>query len=138
MSKDSEQFFRELKKDITHYGELKLELLKLGAYERTGKVVSVLSYGLILMSLSLFLIFSIFLALGFFLSDLLHSTGAGFSIVAILYIALIGSVIGFKEKIRTYILNNIIEALTSDDNTTDTTDKQNNDLERNTAEQTAN
>ncbi len=129
MSKDSEQFFQELKKDITHYGELKLELLKLGAYERTGKVISVFSYRLILMSLSLFLIFSIFLALGFFLSDLLHSTGAGFSIVAILYIVLIGSVIGFKEKIQTYILNNIIEALTSDDKTTDAT-------ERNTAEQT--
>ena len=37
MKMNAEHFFRELKKDLTTYGELKFELLKLGTYERTGK-----------------------------------------------------------------------------------------------------
>ena len=44
MKRDSEQFFQEIKKDLTRYGELRWELLKLGAYEKTVKLFSVLSY----------------------------------------------------------------------------------------------
>ena len=47
MEKDSGTVFRELKEDVSAYVELKLELLKLSTYERTGKVIAVLSYGLI-------------------------------------------------------------------------------------------
>ena len=47
--KDSEKIFQELKKDLKTYAELKFELLKLNTYERTGKVLSVLSYGIIVM-----------------------------------------------------------------------------------------
>ena len=38
MEKDSGTVFRELKEDVSAYVELKLELLKLSTYERTGKV----------------------------------------------------------------------------------------------------
>lgn len=51
MEKDSGTVFRELKEDVSAYVELKLELLKLSTYERTGKVIAVLSYGLILLFL---------------------------------------------------------------------------------------
>ncbi len=70
MEKDSGTVFRELKEDVSAYVELKLELLKLSTYERTGKVIAVLSYGLILLFLAFFAILFIFLALGFFLGDL--------------------------------------------------------------------
>ena len=69
MEKDSGTVFRELKEDVSAYVELKLELLKLSTYERTGKVIAVLSYGLILLFLAFFAILFIFLALGFFLGD---------------------------------------------------------------------
>ena len=36
MEKDSGTVFRELKEDVSAYVELKLELLKLSTYERTG------------------------------------------------------------------------------------------------------
>ena len=65
MEKDSGTVFRELKEDVSAYVELKLELLKLSTYERTGKVIAVLSYGLILLFLAFFAILFIFLALGF-------------------------------------------------------------------------
>lgn len=125
MKIDTERFFEEFKKDITEYGEVKLELLKLGVFERTGKVLSILSYALILLTLGFFLSLFIFLALGFFLSEWFHSTGIGFSIVAMLYLVLIGIVVGLKEKIKTYILNIVIEALITNDNEIDETDTPN-------------
>lgn len=49
MEKDSGKIFRELKEDVSTYVELKLELLKLSTYERSGQLIAVLSYGLILL-----------------------------------------------------------------------------------------
>ena len=77
MEKDTGEIFRELKKDLSAYVELKLELLKLNTYERTGKVIAVLSYGVILLFLAFFAILFIFLALGFFLGDLFGSVRFG-------------------------------------------------------------
>jgi hypothetical protein len=117
MKNDSEQFFRELKQDVTTYAGLKVELLKLGAYERTGKVIAVLSYSLILLILAFFLTLFIFIALGFFISSWFNSLGTGFSIVSALYLLIIGGVVFFKDRILTSVLNLVISALTSNDNT---------------------
>ena len=82
---DSEKVFQNLKQDVSAYMELKLELLKLNTYERTGKVIGLLSYGLILLFLAFFAVLFIFLALGFFLGEILDVPGSGFAIVALLY-----------------------------------------------------
>lgn len=115
MEKESGEIFRELKKDLSAYVELKLELLKLSTYERTGKVIAVLSYGLILLFLAFFVILFIFLALGFFLGDLFGSIGAGFAVVAVLYLLLIGIILLNKNKISDKVLNVVIAALTTND-----------------------
>ncbi|MDR3261977.1 MAG: hypothetical protein LBT78_09120 [Tannerella sp.] len=116
MKKDSEQFFQELKQDIARYAGLKVELLKLGAYERMGIVISILSYSLILLILVFFLTLFIFIALGFFLSSWFHSMGIGFSIIAVLYLLIISGIVLFREKIRTAIQNLVLAALTTNDN----------------------
>ena len=67
MEKDPDKIIQELREDVSAFVELKLELLKLNTYERTGKVIAVLSYGLVLLFLAFFAILFIFLALGFFL-----------------------------------------------------------------------
>lgn len=113
--KDSEKIFQELKKDLKTYAELKFELLKLNTYERTGKVLSVLSYGIIVLFLAFFTILFIFLALGFWLGDYFESIAAGFIGVVALYLILIGIVFMNREKIRTAILNEIIAALATYD-----------------------
>ena len=59
MEKDSGKIFRELKDDVSTYVELKLELLKLSTYERSGQLIAILSYGLILLFLAFFAIRSI-------------------------------------------------------------------------------
>lgn len=120
--KDSEKIFQELKKDLKTYAELKFELLKLNTYERTGKVLSVLSYGIIVLFLAFFTILFIFLALGFWLGDYFESIAAGFIGVVALYLILIGIVFMNREKIRTAILNEIIAALATYDEKKNGTD----------------
>ncbi|CAK7078700.1 phage holin family protein [Parabacteroides sp. APC149_11_2_Y6] len=124
MEKESGEIFRELKKDLSEYVELKLELLKLSTYERTGKVIAVLSYGVILLFLAFFAILFIFLALGFFLGDIFGSVGSGFAIVAILYVLLIGIIILNKNKISEKVLNVVIAALTSNEDKNQATDNE--------------
>ena len=124
MEKDAGEIFRELKKDLSAYVELKLELLKLNTYERTGKVITVLSYGVILLFLAFFAILFIFLALGFFLGDLFVSVGSGFGVVAVLYLLLIGIIVMNKGRISNKVLNVVISALTTNDDKTNAIDNE--------------
>ncbi len=118
MSNETGQLFESLKKDISAYVELRLQLLKLNTYERTGRVVGILSYGLILLFLAFFATLFIFIALGFFLGDLYNSPAAGFGTVALLYAILAGVVVSNKERIRSAILNAVIAALTGNEDKT--------------------
>ena len=95
--------------------ELKLELLKLNTYERTGKVIAVLSYGLVLLFLAFFAILFIFLALGFFLGEWIGLTGAGFGLVAVLYLLLMWVIVRNREMVIRKVLNEVIATLLSND-----------------------
>ena len=122
MEKDSGKIFRELNDDVSTYVELKLELLKLSTYERSGQLIAVLSYGLILLFLAFFAILFIFLALGFFMGDIFGSMGTGFAFVAVLYLLLIGLIIMNKGRICNTVLNVVIAALNGNDEKDDATD----------------
>ena len=124
MEKETGKVFQELKKDLTTYVELKMELLKLNTYERTGKVTAVLSYGLIMVFLILFAILFIFMAIGFLLGDVFDNTASGFAYVFLMYTAIIYYVVRRKEKILSKIQDEIIEALMIND---DRNDKQSTD-----------
>ena len=124
MEKHSGTVFRELKEDVSAYVELKLELLKLSTYERTGKVIAVLSYGLTLLFLAFFAILFIFLALGFFLGDWLGPSGFGFGIVAVLYLLFIGIIIMNRDRISTKVLNEVIAAMTANDDKNNATNDE--------------
>ena len=122
MEKDSGKIFRELKDDVSTYVELKLELLKLSTYERSGQLIATLSYGLILLFLAFFAILFIFLALGFFMWDIFVSMGTGFAFVEVLYLLLIGLIIMNKGRICNTVLNVVIAALNGNDEKDDATD----------------
>lgn len=121
MKKNAEEVFRELKDDVSTYAELKLELIKLNAYERTGKVIAVFSYGLLLSALILITSLFALLALGFLLSTWLNSMAAGFGIVAAIYLLQIVLVIVNKKRICRKVINLIISALNSNDEKEDAT-----------------
>lgn len=109
--KDSEKIFQNLKEDISAYINLKLELLKLNTYEKSGKIISLLSYGLILFFLVVFVILFVFLSLGFFLGDLLDNAAIGFGIISLLYLLLIGITVKKAQWIQTKVLNKVIATL---------------------------
>ncbi len=118
MEKEATDIFRKLKQDVTAYVEVKFELLKLNTYERTGKVIAVLSYGVVLLFLAFFATLFLFLALGLFLGELLGSPGAGFAIVVLVYLAAIGIIYLYKNTISNKIQNVVIDALMADDDNT--------------------
>ena len=115
MEKDPDKIIQELREDVSAFVELKLELLKLNTYERTGKVIAVLSYGLVLLFLAFFAILFIFLALGFFLGEWIGVTGAGFGLVAVLYLLLMWLIVRNREIITTKVLIEVIATLLSND-----------------------
>lgn len=117
---DSEKVFQNLKQDISTYVELKLELLKLNTYERVGKVIALLSYGLILIFLVFFAVLFIFLALGLFLGEILDMPSAGFAIVSLFYLLIIWVITANKDKIHLKIQNILIGALTANEDKTKT------------------
>ncbi len=126
MEKDAGQIFRELKEDVTNYAESKFELFKLSAYEGAGKVAGLLTYGLILVFLALFALLFIFLSIGFFLGELFNSMGLGFACVAGLYLILILIAVLTKKSIQGKVINEIIEALTTNDDNDNGTDNEEN------------
>ena len=106
MENIAEKTFAELKEDISTYVELRLELLKLNTYERVAKTMAVFSYGIVLV---------LFLALGFFLGELLGSMALGFVLVVGMYLLLFGITMFFKRKITSKVMNEIITAMMSKD-----------------------
>lgn len=121
MEKYSGEIFGKLKNDISTYAELKLELLKLNTYESVGKVLAVLSYGVIILCLVFFAILFIFLAFGFYVSELCGSTSIGFAVVAFLYFLLTGVVALNKNSIRNKIINVVISAFMGNEDKLNTT-----------------
>ena len=116
MEKDSSEIFRKLKENVSTYAELKLELLKLSTYESVGKVIAVLSYGVILLCVAFFTILFILLAFGFYISELCGSTSIGFTVIAFLYLLLIGIIVLNKKNIHNKVLNVVISAfMTNED-----------------------
>lgn len=125
MEKDSGKIFNKLKEDVLAYVELKLELLKLSTYERSGQLIAILSYGLILLFLAFFAFLFVFLAVGLFLGDMFDSFGAGFAVVGGLYLLIIGLVMLFKKNICRMVLNMVLKALNENDEDDDDTPEQN-------------
>lgn len=115
----AEKIFAELKEDISIYARLKIRLLKLTAIERTARVFSVLSHGIILLLLTFFTFLFLFTALGFYLGDLLGSAALGFLIIGGLYLLLTLVALWSKNGIRIRLMNILINAIMADDDEND-------------------
>ena len=68
-----------------------------------------------LVLLAFFAILFLFLALGFFLGELLGSMALGFVLVVGMYLLLFGITMFFKRKITSKVMNEIITAMMSKD-----------------------
>lgn len=115
MEKDSKDIFRKLRDDLIAYVEVKFELLKLSTYERTGKLIAVLSYAVILLFLAFFATLFLFLALGLFLGSVIGSISGGIAIVCLIYLLAILLIYFNRDRLINLVHNAIINALIAND-----------------------
>ncbi len=108
MENGAEKIFTELKDAISVYAGLKVRLLKVTAIERAARFLAALSHSLILMLLAFFTILFLFIALGFFLGELLEIVGG---------IYFLGSWCFFiaRNGIRVRLTNVFIRTIQTDD-----------------------
>ncbi len=125
MENDPEKIFACLKDEISNYAGLRLRLLKLMAIERAAGFLSALSHSLILLLWAFFTVLFLFIALGFYLGDLLGSVALGFLIVGGIYLMLILLFVWAKSGIRMQLTNIFIDALQTNDEDDDDDDEEN-------------
>ncbi|MDR1756157.1 MAG: phage holin family protein [Culturomica sp.] len=111
MGKEPGELLEELKNRILDYTGMRIELLKLNAYERIAKLIAILSQSLVLMILMVFGILFAFLTLAFFLGELWHRTSLGFLAVFGIYLLLAVIMLVMKKSIRTHVMNTVIKTI---------------------------
>ena len=115
MDKDFTTLFSEMKEDVTAYVTLKLKLFQLVIYEKLGRAMSFLLYGLIVLLVIFFAVLFLFLTLGVFLGELMQSMALGMVAMAVLYILSLGLLILFRKKIQLWVMNLFLAEITKND-----------------------
>ncbi len=115
MDKNFNTLFADIKKDLTAYITLKLEILKLDIYEKSSVFSSLLLYGLILILVVFFSVLFLFLALGLYIGQILNSFGTGMALVAVLYIIAFAILLWKRKSIQNWLTNLFVEQITQED-----------------------
>jgi hypothetical protein len=115
MEADKEQPIKALKIQVTEYVELKAEHTRLGLIESTAKITAYFASTLIIVVLILFFVLAMFVAVSFFIGQMLGSFGLGFLISGVIYLLVLGLfLLAFKKKLELYIINKIIDLTDGD------------------------
>ena len=115
MDKDFSALFSEIKEDTTAYVTLRLKLFQLVIYEKSGRAMSFLLYGLMVLLVIFFAVLFLFLTLGVYLGELMHSTLLGMVSMAALYILSLCLLILFRKKIQQWVMNLFLAEITKND-----------------------
>ena len=115
MEKDFSTLFADIKKDLTAYITLKLEILKLDVYEKTSMFSSLLLYGLILLLVVFFAFLFLFVALGLYIGQILNSYGTGMILIAVLYIIVLAILLWQRKKIQNWLVNLFVKQIIQED-----------------------
>ena len=110
MENDAEQILKKVRDDITVFIDLKIRILRLTVVEKIARVLAFLSYGLVILLFAFFCVLFLFVALGFFLGNLLNNVALGFLVVGGLYLLLTMCSILARYKIRLVFINLIIRS----------------------------
>lgn len=114
---DQPSFFAELKQLFVDYIEAKIQLYKIGAYEKIAKIIAVLFSSIIIALTAFFLLFFLSISGGFFFGKLLDSNALGFLIIFGIYFILLIILIIFRKKLlEKSIANKVIEQLFETEN----------------------
>jgi uncharacterized membrane protein YqjE len=100
-----------LKTDAKELVEIKLELFRLEAFEKSSAIGSFLIYGLVVMNLILFALLFAFLALAFLFGKWINSLAGGFAAVTVLYLVLLLILFFYRKKIVSGLKNVFLKVL---------------------------
>ena len=120
MGRTPKELFEELKDLVLDYAGVRVELLKLNAYERIAKLIALLSQSFIFVLLSIFGILFAFLALAFFLGEWWNNMGLGFLAVFGIYLLLLLILYLTKKNIRISVMNIVLRAILEKEDDDDT------------------
>ena len=105
-------FFEDLKQIIIAYFEAKVQLYKIGAYEKIAKVTAVLFSSIVITLLCFFMMFFLSISGGFYFGGLLNSYTLGFLIIFGIYLILFIIVLFNKKRLlENYFADKVIEQL---------------------------
>lgn len=105
---DLQSLIDDLRLELSGYINKRLRLFKLDAFEKGGRALSFLIYGLIVFIIVLTSVFFFLFGLAFWLGDLLGNTSAGFGVLFIASILILIIIISVQKRIRRYALMKII------------------------------
>lgn len=103
-----------IKRDISELMTTKLQLLKLEIVEKGSRGASLFIYGFIMLAIVSFALLFGFIALGFYLGELVNSLAGGFAIVVGFYLLLLIVLFAFKKSILSFVTNKFIAELDPD------------------------
>ncbi|MDO9187897.1 MAG: phage holin family protein [Bacteroidia bacterium] len=109
---DQPSFFSEIKQMLVDYFEAKIQLYKIGAYEKIAKITAVLFSSIIIALLGFFLLLFLSISGGFYFGGLLNNNALGFLLIFGIYLILFVILILFRKKLlEKHIMNKVIEQL---------------------------
>lgn len=113
---DQKPFLTDLKEDLTKYLDLRLQYIKLSAFEKISKLASALVSVIIILFFSLFGTLFLFLTLAIYMGDLTGNRTMGFAIVSGFFIVMLLLYFAFgKKSLEQKITNKIVDILANDD-----------------------
>jgi len=110
-------FFTEIKQLLIDYSEAKIQLYKIGAYEKIAQITATLFSSVITALFCFFLLFFLSVSGGFYFGGLFESNALGFLIIFGIYLILFVLMIFFKKKLlEKFIIDKVIEQLFEKEN----------------------
>ena len=108
-------FIREFRKEAAAYIEARLELTRLGTYEKTAILASATLFFVVLSGLASITILLFSIALAMYLGKVMGAAYLGFSIVALFYLFLAFLMYLFRKRINEKIHTATIDILMKSD-----------------------
>ncbi len=108
--------FEEIKEDLKDYAQKKSDLMKLDAFEKAGKVSAVSFSGILILSLSFFVLLFLLVAGALYVGELTGDYSLGFVCMAgLLLLLTLLYVFLFKRMVEYSIMNSVIGLLMKND-----------------------
>lgn len=97
-------WFEDLKPELLGYINKRIRLFKLDSYEKVSIAASILGYGLIVFSVVLVVLFFTLMGMAMFVGEMVKNQAAGFGIMALFSLVMLGVISLFRRKIKHAIL----------------------------------